>query len=191
MAAFGRAVDLDGARAAVAPLRLVEIDEFAAAHALPEQLLALQGPPALTTLATHPAALDYFGAVRERSGRAAGGDAGGGDVGEPQPLRVALPSFGVATVREAFGACDHHGVLAFSRLAPVEYDDEPPRAPPPAANGSAPVPPPPPPAPIGWHVAGRPARQWVEQIALPALLAPSTPLADAAEVRAPPHPHPL
>ena len=75
------------------------------------------------------------------------------------PLEVPLGTFTAAAIQEAFGGCAGHRALAFGSLL--------------GALDHAPLTP----SPQEWSVQGQPGLQWLDTIALPALLAPSRTLA--------------
>ena len=105
-AAFGRAYDLDRARAGVSRVELIEVDRFAQLGIVPERLLQLR--------------------TRAASGGGSGGGGGGGGEGylrstlpllpAAAALDVPLDSFSSDGIRGAFGGCGAHRVIGNTSL---------------------------------------------------------------------------
>ena len=111
-AAFGRAYDLDRARAGVSRVDLIEIDRFAQLGIVPERLLQLRTR-----------------AASGGSGSGSSGGGGGGGGGGEGYLRSTLPllpaaaaldvpldSFSSDAIRGAFGGCGAHRVIGNTSL---------------------------------------------------------------------------
>ena len=135
MASFGSAFDLTSAHSRIAPLRVIEMEQFAKMQALPERLLVLQQPGVVPP--APPSSFEYFEALRMRqsaaradggsseSGAADGAPTGddsaasdggdgddGGDMKPFRPFRVELPAYSEGVVAAAFGGCVAHRVSA-------------------------------------------------------------------------------
>jgi len=119
-AAFGRAYDLDRARAGVSRVELIEIDRFAQLGIVPERLLQLR---------TRAASGSSGGGGGGGGGGSSGGGGGGGGGGGEGYLRSALPllpaaaaldvpldSFSSDAIRGAFGGCGAHRVIGNTSL---------------------------------------------------------------------------
>ena len=98
-AAHGAAFDVESARAAVAPLRVEEMDSFLRRGVAPRRLLVLD--IAIKMRGADDAYFDQIGVSRRASA---------------PPLRVPLRSFTPTAILAAFGGCGRHRALAFRSL---------------------------------------------------------------------------
>ena len=153
-AAFGRAYDLARARTGVSPVELIEIDRFAQLGIVPERLLQLRT-------------------------RAASGGGGGGDgylrytlplLSAAAALDVPLGSFSSDAIRGAFGGCGAHRVLGVTSLLGA-FEHAPRSAPPQGWSVTAAMP-----GSLRSAEIEMPGLIWLDEIALPALLAPAAAL---------------
>ena len=180
-AAFGRAYDLARARTGVSPVELIEIDRFAQLGIVPERLLQLR-----TRAASGGGGSSGGSGGSGSVGGGGGGGGGGGDGGDGY-LRYTLPllsaaavldvplgSFSSDAIRGAFGGCGAHRVLGVTSLLGA-FEHAPRSAPPQGWSVTAAMP-----GSLRSAEIEMPALVWLDEVALPALLAPAAALAALA-----------
>ena len=162
-AAFGLAFDAASARTAIAPLRVVEIDAFLRLGLAPSGIVVL----ATTNRFRAADGSAYFDSLGVTWHRASDGGASR-VLSVPMAARsTADGAYSPAVIAHTFGGCGRsHAVLAFQSLF-AAFDPKPLSVSPP-----------------GWTVCApngcRPGLPWLDQTALPALLAPSLALESIA-----------
>ena len=190
-APFGNAFDVSSARAALSPLRVIDVTTFLSLGLAPAGVLALQ-----TTNRFRPAdAHAYFDALGVTWHRGAGGAAR--ELSVPMQAMRDTTAFSPAAILRTFGGCGaRHRVLAFQSLF-AAFDPKPLSPSPPewrvctraagsggsaggaggdggaSAAGGA-----------GGGAACSPGLQWLDQQALPALLTPTAALDGVAKAMA-------
>ena len=173
-AAFGRAYDLARARTGVSPVELIEIDRFAQLGIVPERLLQLR-----TRAASGGGGSSGGSGGSGSVGGGGGGGGGGGDgylrytlplLSAAAVLDVPLGSFSSDAIRGAFGGCGAHRVLGVTSLLGA-FEHAPRSAPPQGWSVTAAMP-----GSLRSAEIEMPGLIWLDEIALPALLAPAAAL---------------